>query len=151
MLILRRPPPRSAVKVMSGLSMPSGSRKFWFSHMTTCRHRCMPHFINTIIYNTRHNWYFVFLSRHAHTVPLWVNVSFYPLRSVIDAECDFSCGFCGWGVNVKVIHREARQLTCDFKYVELCTGVNEEEEEKNAPSCDFFEIPPLYSFMIPSP
>lgn len=59
-----------------------------------------------------------------------MSVSFYPLWSVINAECDFSCGLCGWRVNVKVIHGEARQLTCDLKYVELCTGVNGEEERK---------------------
>lgn len=59
-----------------------------------------------------------------------MSVSFYPLWSVINAECDISCGLCGWRVNVKVIHGEARQLTCDLKYVELCTGVNGEEERK---------------------
>lgn len=59
-----------------------------------------------------------------------MSVSFYPLWSVINVECDFSCGLCGWRVNVKVIHGEARQLTCDLKYVELCTGVNGEEERK---------------------
>lgn len=34
-LMDNRPPPLSELNVTLGLSTPSGSRKFWFSHMTT--------------------------------------------------------------------------------------------------------------------
>lgn len=36
MLMDKCPPPLRDVKVTSGLSTPFGSRKFWFSHITTC-------------------------------------------------------------------------------------------------------------------
>lgn len=51
-------------------------------------------------------------------------VTAYPLWSVIDAEGDPSRGRGSWRVSCDVIHGETRQLTSDFKHMELGTGVD---------------------------
>lgn len=43
----------------------------------------------------------------------------YPLWSVVDAEGDPSRGWSSWRVNCDVIHWETRQLSSDFKHMEL--------------------------------
>lgn len=49
-------------------------------------------------------------------------VTAYPLRSVVDAEGDPSWWRSGRGVGCDVVHGETRQLTCNFKHVELGAG-----------------------------
>lgn len=51
----------------------------------------------------------------------------YPLLSIVDAEGDPPCGLCSRRVDSEVVHGETRQLTSDFKHVELSAN----EDEKN--------------------
>lgn len=61
----------------------------------------------------------------SHSLLFWVSVreAAYPLRPVIDAEGDPSRGRSSGGVGCDVIHGETRELTSDFKHVELGAGV----------------------------
>ena len=58
-------------------------------------------------------------------------VTAYPLWSVTDAEGDLSRGWSSWRLGCEVIHGETRQLTSDFKHMELSAGV----ESKRGDSC----------------
>lgn len=51
-------------------------------------------------------------------------ITAYPLWSVTDAEGDLSRGRSSWRLDCEVIHWETRQLTSDFKHMELSAGVD---------------------------
>lgn len=96
------PLPLSELKVTFGLSTPSGSRKFWFSHITTYKH------------TEPGSW-----SEAGQERVTSLAVRTHPLRPVVDAEGNPSCGQRSGGVVCELVHGEARQLACDFKHVEL--------------------------------
>lgn len=56
------------------------------------------------------------------------SVTAYPLWSVIDAKGDPSRGRSSWRVSCNVVHGEARQLTSDFKDMELGARVDKRTE-----------------------
>lgn len=67
----------------------------------------------------------------SHSLLFWVSLreAAYPLRPIIDAEGDPSRGRSGGGVGCDVIHGETRELTGDFKHVELGAEVERGAED----------------------